>query len=184
MTPYDAIVLAGGGSTRLGTDKTRLRIGGVPVLERVLSAVADAEQRFVVGAEQRDLSAGPLRWLREDPPGSGPANGVACAAPGLRAGVVVILAGDLPYVDAGTVGRLLTATDTAVAAVLRDAGGREQWLCAAVRTTALRETLANRADWADAAMRDLLRPLAPELVDAHGDETHDIDTPDDIPSQP
>lgn len=183
VTPYDAIVLAGGGSTRLGTDKTQVRIDGRTVLERVLDAVGDAAQRIVVGAERTGLDAG-LVWMREDPPGSGPANGVACAVSRARSAYVVVLAGDLPYVDSGTVGRLLDAAGSGGAAALRDADGRAQWLCAATRTSALRDRLATRESWADAAMRDLLAPLAPVLVEARGDETHDIDTPEDIPSQP
>lgn len=184
MTPYDAIVLAGGGSSRLGTDKTQVRIDGRTVLQRVLDAVAGAELRIVVGAERPGLDASPV-WMREEPPGSGPANGVACALARARSPYVVVLAGDLPYVDASTVGRLLAAVGpgSGDAAVLRDAGGRAQWLSAAARTAALREHVATR-EWAGAAMRDLWEPLAPVLVEARGDEAHDIDTPEDIPSQP
>lgn len=188
MTPYDVIVLTGGGSTRLGTDKTRVVIGGQTVFERVLAAVTAAEQRFVVGPEVTDAvgASGVTRWLREDPPGSGPANGVASAVPHLSADLTVILAGDQPFVTAGTVERLLIAAGSrgVSGAVLRDGDGRPQWLTVAVRTATLRERIRSAADWSGASMQSLLGPLDLVGVEAHGDEAHDIDTPDDIPSDP
>ena len=184
MTPYDAIVLAGGGSTRLGTDKTRVVIDGTPVLERVLSAVSTAQARLVVGPERPVADDSGIRWLREDPPGTGPANGIACAASHLSAEFAVVLAGDLPYVDAATAHRLLAAAEANAGAVLYDQSGRAQWLSAAVRSDMLRDRLATRDSWANAAMQDLFAPLDLVGVPARGDESHDIDAPEDIPSQP
>ncbi|UYM07611.1 molybdenum cofactor guanylyltransferase [Solicola gregarius] len=184
MTPYDAIVLAGGRSVRLGTDKTRVAVGGTPVLDRVLAAVADARSRLVVGPSRPLADASRVRWLREDPPGSGPASGVACAVPYVASELVAVLAGDLPYVEPATVSRLVEATGDGDGAVLHDADARPQWLCAVVRTTALRRQVASRDDWAGAAMRELLDPLDLANVVSVGAESHDIDTPDDIPSEP
>lgn len=184
MTPYDAIVLAGGASSRLGTDKTRVAVGGTPVLERVLTAVNTAETRLVVGPERPIADDTGVRWLREDPPGSGPANGIACAASHLSADFAVVLAGDLPYVDATTVRRLFTAAQAGPGAVLHDGTGRPQWLSVAVRSTVLRDRLDTRDSWANTAMYELLGPLDLVGVPARGDESHDIDTPEDIPSEP
>ncbi|MFD0973303.1 NTP transferase domain-containing protein [Plantactinospora endophytica] len=61
-----------------GADKPALPVGGRPMRDRVLAAVADADPRIVVGSTD-DLPAG-VRGTREQPPGGGP---VAAAAAGL-----------------------------------------------------------------------------------------------------
>ncbi|MFF1746700.1 NTP transferase domain-containing protein, partial [Streptomyces mirabilis] len=49
--PYDAVVLAGGAARRLGgADKPGLRVGGRPLLDRVLAACATAATTVVVAA--------------------------------------------------------------------------------------------------------------------------------------
>jgi molybdopterin-guanine dinucleotide biosynthesis protein A len=189
---FDALVLAGGSSTRLGADKTRLTIGGTSLLDRVLAAVPDADRVIVVGDERRTVR--PVKWLREDPPGSGPAAAVVAGLAEVRADLVVVLAGDLAMVDAGTVGRLLDALggpDDAAGdtygpagapdgALLTDQDGRRQHLTGAHRTAALRRAAAARESWTNAAMHLLLAPLSISAVVPHGNEAHDVDTPADL----
>ncbi|MFE7275668.1 NTP transferase domain-containing protein [Streptomyces sp. NPDC057623] len=140
---YDAVVLAGGGARRLGgVDKPGVRVGGRPLLDRVLAACADARTTVVV-AEPRP-AARPVTWAREDPPGGGP---LAALDAGLRhttAEQVVVLSADLPFLDEGTVRRLLAALRTSGAdgALLTDADGRDQPLVAAYRAPVLRRELA------------------------------------------
>lgn len=182
--PYAAIVLAGGGSTRFGSDKTQVAVGGTTVLDRVLAAVDGAETRLVVGPSRPLADDTGVRWLREEPPGSGPANGIACAVSHITAEITVVLAGDLPYVEAATVRRLLSTVGAGSGSVLHDATGHPQWLSAAVRTSALQRRLRARESWEGAAMHELLRPLDLAGVAARGDESHDIDRPEDLPSEP
>ncbi|MEV7388039.1 NTP transferase domain-containing protein [Streptomyces sp. NPDC091215] len=145
--PYDAIVLAGGAAKRLGgADKPSVRVGGRPLLDRVLAACAGA-RRTVVVATPRPTSR-PVHWTREDPPGGGP---VAALDAGLRhttADHAVVLSADLPFLEEATVGRLLSALHTsgADAALLTDADGRDQPLVAAHRTAALRHALSVLAE--------------------------------------
>ncbi|WP_308402488.1 NTP transferase domain-containing protein [Streptomyces sp. AC550_RSS872] len=140
---YDAVVLAGGGARRLGgVDKPGVRVGGRPLLDRVLAACADARTTVVV-AEPRP-TVRPVTWAREDPPGGGP---LAALDAGLRhttAEQVVVLSADLPFLDERTVRRLLTAllTGEADGALLTDADGRDQPLVAAYRAPVLRRELA------------------------------------------
>ncbi|MEV0728560.1 NTP transferase domain-containing protein [Polymorphospora sp. NPDC050346] len=76
---YAAVLLAGGAARRMaGVDKPAVPVGGRPMRDRVLAAVADAHPRIVVGPPD-GLPAGVLT-AREDPPGSGP---VAALAAGL-----------------------------------------------------------------------------------------------------
>ncbi|MGW5673394.1 NTP transferase domain-containing protein, partial [Micromonospora sp. NPDC003776] len=50
VTAYAAVVLSGGAARRMGgVDKPARPVGGRPMLHRVLAAVADADQRLVVG---------------------------------------------------------------------------------------------------------------------------------------
>lgn len=140
---YDAVVLAGGGARRLGgVDKPGVRVGGRPLLDRVLAACADARSTVVV-AEPRS-TARAVTWAREDPPGGGP---LAALDAGLRhttAEQVVVLSADLPFLDERTVRRLLAAllTSGADGALLTDADGRDQPLVAAYRAPVLRRELA------------------------------------------
>ena len=52
MIAYDAIIVAGGRGTRLGgVSKPDLSVGGMPLLDRTLVAVAGAQFAVIVGAE-------------------------------------------------------------------------------------------------------------------------------------
>ena len=56
---WSLILLSGGRSRRMGTDKAGLAIGGETFLARILRSFPDAEQRIVsTGAEQRIVSTG------------------------------------------------------------------------------------------------------------------------------
>ncbi|AWT44363.1 MULTISPECIES: NTP transferase domain-containing protein [Streptomyces] len=140
---YDAVVLAGGGARRLGgADKPAVRVGGRALLDRVLTACADAATTVVVAAPRP--TARPVRWTREEPPGGGP---LAALDAGLRhttAERVVVLSADLPFLAAPTVRRLLAALDASGAdgALLTDGDGRDQPLVAAYRGPVLRRGLA------------------------------------------
>ncbi|MFF1687390.1 NTP transferase domain-containing protein [Streptomyces sp. NPDC058254] len=143
---HDAVVLAGGASRRLGgADKPAVRVGGRPLLDRVLAACATAGTTVVV-AEPRP-TAHPVRWTREDPPGGGP---LAALGAGLRATTadeVLVLSADLPFLSEQTVRRLLDVlyAGTADGVMLSDADGRDQPLVAAYRSAPLRHHLAELA---------------------------------------
>ncbi|MFJ3758696.1 NTP transferase domain-containing protein [Streptomyces sp. NPDC090080] len=143
---YDAIVLAGGAARRLGgADKPSVRVGGRPLLDRVLTACAGARDTVVVAVPRPTVR--PVRWTREDPPGGGP---VAALDAGLRqvtADHVVVLSADLPFLAPKTVERLSAAlrASGADAALLTDADGRDQPLVAAYRTAPLRRALSDLA---------------------------------------
>ncbi|MFF7637128.1 molybdenum cofactor guanylyltransferase [Kitasatospora sp. NPDC008050] len=194
-TPFDAIVLAGGAARRLGgVDKPRLTVGGRSLLDRVLDACAAADTTVVVGPESprpeepADPAAprGP-RWTREQPPGGGPVAAVAAALvePALRSPVVLLLAADLPFLDARTVRALVAAVarDGAPhpqAAMLVDADGRDQPLAAAYRAAPLRATLAALGDPVGRPLRRLVGGLRTvRLADPDG-VSQDCDTWEDL----
>ncbi|SDC09825.1 Molybdopterin-guanine dinucleotide biosynthesis protein A [Geodermatophilus telluris] len=140
LPPYAAVVLAGGRAARLGgRAKPQLEVGGRSMLAAVLAAVADADERVVVGPPQ-PVPPG-VRVVREQPPGGGP---VAAMRAGLRAvdaDVVAVLAGDLPFVTPSLL-RELRERLTGDGVLVVDDAGRDQYLLGVWRTAALEAALA------------------------------------------
>lgn len=179
---YDAIVLAGGAARRLGgADKATVEVGGVPLLERVLAAVADAERVVAVGPT-RPTSIGHVRWCREDPPAGGPVAALAAALPLTTAPAVLVLAADLPWI-APAVPVLLAQLGEGMdvdAALLADATGRVNHLAGAWRRDALRAALHDVGDPHGAAVRSLTSSVRTGLVPDRAGWGRDCDTWDDI----
>ena len=184
---YAAIVLAGGAGRRLGgVDKAAIDIGGSTLLDRALAAVNQADRIVVVGPT-RPLSDGVVA-TQEQPPGGGP---VAAVAAGLVAmsefgdnqpEIVVVLACDMPFVDAGAVERLVDAARSrrGDGAAFVDADGRRQHLAAAYRTIALRTALDEIGDVDGAAMRHVAQRLTMVEIEADPEITLDTDTWSDV----
>jgi molybdopterin-guanine dinucleotide biosynthesis protein A len=186
ITSYDAVVLAGGTSRRLTeagvADKTRLEIGGVPLLDRVIAAVADARQVVVVGDPRPVGGRDDVMWVRESPPGAGPAAALGTGVAVTSATVVSCLAGDLPLLTAAGVSALVDALCEAGSGVpgvvAVDDAGREQWLCSAWWRTALAEI---RLEPHASLGRSLVGQLgAPGKIRLPHAATLDCDTPADL----
>lgn len=179
--PYSALVLAGGRAARLGgRAKPQLEVGGRTMLAAVLAAVADAERRIVVGPPQ-PVPDGVL-VVREQPPGGGPVAALRAGLPSVAGEVVVLLAGDLPFLDGGLVTELRAAL-AADGVLVVDDGGRDQYLLGAWRTAALRTALT--AGGGPTSLRRLLAPLRvdrlrPRVRPGAPPPWMDCDTPADL----
>lgn len=189
-----AVVLGGGAARRMGgVDKPGVAVGGLPMRDRVLAAVAGAAPLVLVG-HPVDVPPG-VMVTREDPPGGGP---VAAAAAGLALVddpgpgpmFVALLAADLPLLTAGAV-RLLSdelLRSAADGVVYLDGAGRRQPLCGVWRTAALRRAVDRLAEERDgklagAAMSALLADLTvAELrwTRPGPPPWFDVDTDDDV----
>lgn len=185
MISYAAMVLAGGAARRMGgVAKPLLPVGGVPMLRRVLGAVADARPLVVVGPPELAAELPPGALLtREDPPGGGPVAAIAAGAAGLPSAVdadrVLVVAADLPFLTRDAVAALL-AVDADVV-MFTDADGRRQHLCAAWRLDALRAALPARPH--GAPMRVLLADAGVVELPWTGEGPapwYDCDTPDEL----
>jgi molybdopterin-guanine dinucleotide biosynthesis protein A len=180
---YAVLVLTGGTGRRLGgVDKAALQVGGMPLLDRVLSAVSADVDVVVVGDPV--ATSRPVTFCREDPAGGGPAAAVLAgldqlAAMGRAAEVVIVLAVDLPFVTPATVIRLVSAT-VGDGAVLVDGHGRRQYLAAAYRTAALAAARPAAGREEGLSMRALVRELRLVTVEAVGGEARDVDTAEDL----
>lgn len=184
---HDAIILTGGGGRRLGgVDKARLTVGGASLLERSLQGLPAARRIVVVGPGP--VPDGVLLAI-EDPPGGGPAAGIAAGlallerpgttAPADAATWVVILAVDQPGSPAAVATILATLDDLPeeVDAVChRDESGRPQWLLAAYRRDRLHHALRVHGSCHGVPVRRVLAPLRFHYLSTGADQTGDIDT--------
>lgn len=120
-------VLAGGRSRRMGRDKAMLPLAGERFLERVVRVLLPLGAPMVVAGRERpeEWAIEDVRFLPDAGEGDGPLRGIATA---LRAvgGDVLVVACDMPMLDAETVAWLIGIADEAMendgVAVLR--GGR------------------------------------------------------------
>jgi len=176
---FEAVVLAGGDSRRLGgLDKAAIEVGGVSLLDRALDAVQEAREVIVVGP-RRPTSA-VVRWTSESPPGGGPLRATIAGLETVNSDVVVVLAVDYPFVTSAVVAELIRAVGTHDGAALQDEGGAMHFVVGAYRTDALRSALeAHPPD--EASMRSLFGTL--DVAAVHADRAaQDVDTLEDLES--
>ena len=155
---FDALVLAGGESTRFGgVDKAMLVLEGVTLLDRVLTATGDAMSTVVVGPVR--TTCRPVTWTVEDPPSGGPVAGIAAGLAHGTAPVVVLLSCDLPWLTKPDVAELVESLGEYDGYGLRDTERREQWLAAAYRRSALAGAIEQVGDPRDKSVRRTLAGL-------------------------
>ncbi|MFE4541354.1 molybdenum cofactor guanylyltransferase [Arthrobacter sp. NPDC056727] len=184
---FDAIILAGGRSSRLGgSPKSALMFDGATLLERSLAAAAGARRTVVVGPEAAGLPAGVLT-CREDPPFAGPAAAIAAGLDALRgagpADMVMVLACDMPRA-ADAVRALRDALPGAGAdgVMAASADGRLQPLAGFYGTAVLERAVqdaAARNALVHGSVFALLASLDVQAVTVPAGSTDDVDTWDD-----
>lgn len=178
-----AIVLAGGGSRRMGSPKALLDWHGEPLVHRAARVLGTVCAPVIVVAapgQPLPLPAG-AELAVDAAPDRGPLEGVAAGVAALagRTGAAFLAAVDLPLLDPALVRALLAALAGHDAAVpVRD--GRDQPLAAAydVRTLARARTLL---DGGRARALDLLEGMRVNRLDAEalpgGDSLAGANTP-------
>ena len=179
-TELGGIVLTGGSAVRFqGADKASMEIGGVTLLEHVLGALSEVPEVVVVGDQV--ITSRPAGFVREDPPGGGPAAGLLAGLDGFPRlpRLVMVLAVDMPLVTTATVRRLMLSAEED-GALLVDGDGRRQYLCALYRSDALRAAAPTAEERPGLAMRALVKGLRLAEVPAIGREAQDVDTWEDL----
>jgi molybdenum cofactor guanylyltransferase len=136
MSTIEGVILAGGQSRRMGRDKAAIVLGGVPVLERIATAMSPLVERIrVIGDRVTDA-----RGLEVQPdlePGLGPLSGIHAALATATAGAVLVVGCDLPFVTASFLSGLCERLDDGADAVVPRVSGRAVPVCAVYRTDCL-----------------------------------------------
>ncbi len=190
-------VLAGGTSSRMGTDKAFVEIGGVPMVVRAVGALraAGAAPVLVVGGDAVRLNGLGLDALGDLFPGEGPLGGVITALRALDShsdalDAVVTLPCDVISPDAAAVRRVLaglaaapSADGSAAADLIVPIGaGVPQWAHAAWRRRCL-GPLTEAFERGVRALHAVARQLHAVEVEVPGEGWfRDADRPEDLPA--
>lgn len=193
---FDAVILAGGRSSRLGgVPKPGLMHDGATLLERALQAAHGAAAVAVVGPDPGSLPEGVLS-CREEPTFAGPAAAVAAGISALdqhrsrelrhpaAAPLTLVLAVDMPRAGAAVEALLAAAAQAppgdGLMAVSSD--GRRQPLVGLYSTAGLQRCVADarqRGALENASIFALLARLEVREVSVPRGSTDDVDTWDD-----
>lgn len=174
------VVLAGGGSTRMGRDKAGVLIDGVPMGRIAVTALVGAgvDPVAVVGGRE---SFG-VEHLPDAIEGAGPLGGIRTAMRAYPDQTLVVLPCDLPRIDARAVLQLLGAAAEHPDAplVLATVDGDLSWPIGVWRAGGL-GVLGSVFDAGGRSFRTLAPLLRPVLVEL-GARGADADTPSELPS--
>lgn len=170
-------MLAGGRGSRLGgIEKADLLLHGRPLLEHLLEQLTVPV--IVVGPDR--ATAGPARFVLEEPRYGGPVAGLRAAVDLVETPVVAVLAVDLPY--AVPLVEILVESFTEEMQVLvpvRD--GHEEYVCSVFDLHSLRHGLQECGD----SMRSLFAALDVTRLEVSAEQglmLRDVDTPADLES--
>jgi molybdopterin-guanine dinucleotide biosynthesis protein A len=182
------IVLAGGASRRMGTDKRIVLVEGEPMLRRVVTTAASvADELIVVVARSRpvppDLLDGlDARVVTDRRPDAGPLAGIEAGLLSAGAERVLVVAGDLPWIEAGLLRRLLEALEAAHAADAAAAVGPQgpEPLLAAYRRDAAVSATVRLLEGGERRARALLEVLTVVTVAGGESSTRNVNEPSDL----
>jgi molybdopterin-guanine dinucleotide biosynthesis protein A len=176
------VVLAGGRGRRIGGGKAVVELHGRPLLSYPVGALQAALGEVVVVAkaetELPDLP-GVAVWLEPDEPRH-PLCGIVHALGAAAGRPIVVVAGDLPFVDARLVERLAHADAGGRPAVVPRAGGRLQPLLARYDVAAA-EPLARALAGPSGPLTAAVEALEPALLEVDDEETFfNVNVPEDL----
>lgn len=184
-----AIVLVGGGSTRMGRPKAWLDFGGLPLLARVVERVRPVVDEIVlVAAPEQALPpmAGAVTVVRDTHPGEGPLPALALGLGTITAPWALAVGCDGPLLRSGVVTHLAALRDDGCDAIVPVWNDRPQPLVALYRR-ALGPTLdglvaaGERRLQAIARLPRIRRVEADALrgLDSEGESFRSLNTPEE-----
>jgi len=185
----NGFVLAGGKSSRMGTDKALLELNGMSLLDRALRTMREVCADVTIVGDPATL-AQPGKVIADRYPGCGPLGGIHAALYQSSADLNVVLAVDMPFVSSRLLRFLadIAAGSEATVVVPRTLRGFQP-LCAVYRTefrTVAEKALRDGKYKIDALFGEgKARIVEPSELESAGFGERDffnLNTPDDLQS--
>jgi molybdenum cofactor guanylyltransferase len=192
-----AIVLAGGRSSRFGSDKLGADLDGRPLLAHAIEGVATVAVDIVVVLAPGDprRPAGPddrrVRITHDHESGGGPLVGLVAGLEAVSEPIALVVGGDMPSLHPDVLTllvRTLLGADDGVAAIALESRGRLEPLPVALRTGAATAFAGRLVADGERSLRGLFERLPTRLIDEaawrpldpEGATLHDVDVPGDL----
>ena len=172
------VVLAGGRSERMGTDKALLVIDGQRLIDRAVATLAGCCELVVVASGSRMIGGLSVAQITDDVADAGPLGGILAAMACAPTQLLAVVAVDMPQASCGVL-KTLAQRWGGEAAVVPIVQGRAQPLhavwsaAAAAHLRALVEAGERRV----VAAADI---LGAKLVELDGDFAHNLNRPEDL----
>jgi molybdopterin-guanine dinucleotide biosynthesis protein A len=190
------IVLAGGRSSRFGSDKLAAELDGRPLLHHAIEAVAAVAPEVIVVAAPGVEPPIPValetrvRVVHDPQPFGGPLVGLMAALSVVERSIVLVVGGDMPQLVPAVLSRLVATVGPDRRAVLLEVPGRLQPLPMALDVAAALAARMAILDRGGRSLRELLRELGAVSIpapvwlslDPAGVTIVDIDRPGDLGS--
>jgi molybdopterin-guanine dinucleotide biosynthesis protein A len=165
MLEIEGFILIGGRSSRMGTDKALLDLGGQSFVEHVLAALASiTTETSLVGDEERCASWPQLPAVPDVHVKWGALGGLHAALAACRAEWAAVAACDLPFITGELFVRLASLRENFDAVVPVQPDGRWQPLCALYRARPGSERAAELIAANERRPRALLNLIRTRLV--------------------
>ena len=180
MTPT-GVVLAGGASRRMGTDKALVAVDGVAMASRVATALAAGGCHPVIcqGGDVDGLVAIGLAVFADSRPGAGPLPAILDAL-ARESGDLVVCACDLAWLDGATVTRLRAVAAEQPGADVIVAGDADGPHLAALWRAGAGSPLADLVAGGVRSYRAALDRLATVVVDVPPAVVANVNKPEDL----
>lgn len=174
-------VLAGGRSSRFGSDKALHPVGGKPLLAHALDAIRELGLvPSVVAPDARPYAALADAFVTGERPGHGPLEGLRAALAACTAPWALVLSADMPGVQARVLARLVHAAHvTCDAVVFADTAGRRHPFPGLYAASLRAAADALPGDAAMAALLDAARVRVADPGDARA-VLRNVNRPEDL----
>ncbi len=180
MSKPAGIVLAGGDSRRMGSDKAMLEVGGMSLLCRATTMLRPlVEEMIVVGSPRRSSLPLPILYAEDLTPGLGPMGGIQTGLQVTPCDRNIFLPVDMPFLRREQLELLLSADAGAEAAVFR--------ICGVLQPLPARldkgctPVVDRMIEGGELALVRLFERLSTAIIDLDDQNAAlDIDTPEDL----
>jgi molybdopterin-guanine dinucleotide biosynthesis protein A len=166
---FTGFVLAGGKSSRMGTDKYNLEIDGESFLDRAVNTLKATCETVKIVLNQTQSVETDLPTVRDIYAARGALGGIHAALKNCETKFAIILAVDLPLVTSAAIENLADAAlalNKYPAVVPRQTNGESQPLCAVYRAKYCLPPLEKILHESDSAsVRDFLDAIFPKYID-------------------
>jgi molybdopterin-guanine dinucleotide biosynthesis protein A len=160
---YTGVIISGGKSSRMGTDKGLLLYRGKPLVQYSIDLLKPFCTELLISTQNQEYAQFGLPLIADEIPDCGPMGGIYSALNSTQTGYVLVLACDMPFVSPKTIEKLLSDKNEFDCVVPR-VGDKLEPLCAIYSRSVLK-SIESRIKAGNLALYSLILESYCLLVD-------------------